>query len=92
MISCVWKEWSSNVDENKKYVLVEKNTQNTFKDTPDANNYSVAIGTTPLLPSKVTFWHIKLVKAGPREGSSINIDVAPFDINQNYWNECVKRE
>ena len=89
MMSCVWKECSSNVDENKKYVLDKENPR-IFTKTGPSTSYCTVIGTTPLPPNKVTSWNIKLAKIGSSKGSGILIGVAPFDIDQNCGEECDK--
>ena len=89
MMSCVWKECSSNVEENRKYVLDKENPR-IIKYIGSGSVFSNTIGTTPLPPNKVTSWHIKVVRSKFNDGSYIAIGVAPFDIDPNCGNEGLK--
>ena len=48
----------------------------------DGNNYTF-IGSTPLPPSTVTSWRIKILNSRGNDGKYIRVGVAPSDIDQN---------
>ena len=79
---CAWKECPGNVEGRKKYSVYKKNPRIASKEGID-DYYCTIIGNTPLPPSKVTSWSIKVLKSKGNNGDGIYIGVAPSDINQN---------
>ena len=80
---CAWKECPGNVDGRKKYSVDGKNPRIASKEGSDDRYFCTIIGNTPLPPSKVTSWSIKVLKSKENNGDGIHIGVAPFNIDQN---------
>ena len=76
-----WKGCPDNVKKDRKYSVDEKNPRIATKI--GENDSCTIIGNTPLPPSKVTSWSIKVLKSKKNDGRSVFIGVAPSDINQN---------
>ena len=79
--TCLWKECPDDVDKCKRYSVDVKNPRIATK-TEEGYNCTI-IGNTPLPPSKVTSWSIKILKSKRNDGAYFYVGVAPFDINQN---------
>ena len=74
----------------KKYSFGEMNITIATK-TGDDKCYCTIIGSAPLPLNKVASWNVKILKSKYNNGSSINIGVAPSDIDQNEYcnyNKC----
>ena len=84
---CVWKECPDYVDEEMKYSVNEKNQRIATKI--NSNNYCTIIGNTALPHNKVTAWNIKILKSR-NDGNSIDIGVAPSDIDQDGYSNYDK--
>ena len=77
-----WKECPDFVDKERRYSVDEDNPRIATKIGSD-EKYCTVIGNVPLPLSQVTSWSVKVLKSKGNDGRSINIGVAPTDINQN---------
>ena len=86
---CVWKECPDDVDKDRKYSVGEENPR-VAKKIGDYS-FCTIIGNTALPLNKVTSWSIKVLKSRRNDGYGIFIGVAPFNIDQNEYdnfNKC----
>ena len=87
---CAWKECPDEVDWGMKYSVDAKNPRIATTDEwslyLDFINCCTIIGNTPLPHNKVTSWSIKILESKRNNEDSICIGVAPFDIDQNFFN------
>ena len=88
---CIWKECPDDAHENRKYSIDVGNPRIATKVGGDYDHhtdpdYCTIIGNTPLPLNKVTSWSIKVLESEDNDGGAICIGVAPFDIDQNEWN------
>ena len=82
----VWRECPKYVDLKKGY-FVDRMNQRIASNA--GSSYCTVVGGTRLPPSQATSWCIKMLHSR-YNGHGIFVGVAPFDINQNCWNNFEK--
>lgn len=81
---CAWKECPDYIDDGKKYSLDENNPK--IASFNGYTNFCCTIIGNASIPSNViTSWSVKVLKSCGDDGKDTYIGVAPFDIDQNTW-------
>ena len=83
---CGWGECPDTVHDNMRYALDGNNPRVATRIDDHGKNcwsFCTIVGDTPLPPSKLTSWDIKIAKSRYNNGHNICVGVAPADINRN---------